>query len=191
MKILIINASPRPAGMISRLLGIIGQELKSHGAEVTDVSVSKMTVSPCRGCMSCRVSLRCALPADDAQSLLSMITQADAVVIGSPCYWGNIPGQLKLALDRIVYGMMGESSLDIPTPLHRGKRLAIVATSTTRWPWNRLFHQTSGVVRSLKEIFGWSGFKLVGTLQRGDTKRKPLSDRDMDKARRLARKLAR
>ena len=30
-------------------------------------------------------------------------------MMGAPCYWGNIPGQMKLLFDRIVYGMMRDT----------------------------------------------------------------------------------
>lgn len=189
MKALIINGSPRRDSKIKRLLDEIASELKSKGDEVRIVDISTLTVSPCKGCMACRSTLRCVLPDDGAQSVLQMIDWCDSLIVGSPCYWGNIPGQLKSLFDRMVYGMMGESPNDIPLPLHRGKKAAIVATCTTRWPWNRLFHQSSGVVRALKEILKWSGFKVVASYQRGDTKRRPLSDNDLRKARRLAQRL--
>lgn len=34
--------------------------------------------------------------------------------MGAPCYWGNIPGQMKLLFDRIVYGMMQLFASDMP-----------------------------------------------------------------------------
>lgn len=188
MKTLIINGSPRHNGKIKRMLEEISSELDKSGHEVKTIEISKLNVEPCKGCMACRSTNYCVLPPDDAQSVLLMIDWCDSLIIGSPCYWGNIPGQLKSLFDRIVYGMMGESPRNIPIPLHKGKKAAIVATCTTQWPWNRLFHQSSGVVRSLNEILKWSGFKVVASIQRGDTKRCPLTDKDLRKARRLAHK---
>ena len=45
----------------------------------------------------------------DAQRTLQKIQWADVLIVGSPCYWGNMNGHLKVVFDRIVYGMMGES----------------------------------------------------------------------------------
>lgn len=188
MKTLIINGSPRRDSKIRRILDEIAAELDAKGHEIKTVDIARLTVSPCTGCMACRSTLNCVLPQDDAQSVLLMIDWCDALIIGSPCYWGNIPGQLKSLFDRMVYGMIGKSSSGIPIPLHRGKKAAIVATCTMRWPWNRLFHQSSGVVRSLKEILKWSGFKVIASIQRGDTNRRPITDKDLRKARRLAHK---
>ena len=130
------------------------------------------------------------LPADDAQRTLAILKEADALVVGTPCYWGNVPGQLKVLLDRMVYGMMGESRRAVPVPLMQGKRAAVVATCSTPWPFNRWFRQSSGAVRALREVFRWSGIRLVATVERGGRQpARPLSSREEARCRRVVRKL--
>ena len=190
MNILIINASPRKSGNISQMLEVIEQEALNRGAEVNVVEVSKLTIRPCVACMTCRSTGKCVMPEDDTQRVLRMIVACDALVIGAPCYWGNIPGALKLLFDRIVYGMMGENSMAVPVALHKGKKAVIVTSSSTMWPFNIIMNQTRGVVRALKEILGWSGFKIVATVQKGGTFRHPeFTDADRNKCRKAARKL--
>lgn len=192
MNILIINASPKNKGNISQMLGVMADEAVAIGATVQQVSIAGLTVRPCTGCMRCRTTNQCALPVDDAQRVLEMIKWCDALVVGAPCYWGNIPGVLKVVFDRIVYGMMGESPRGLPRPLHKGKRAVVVTASTTPWPFNILFHQTSGVVRALKEILGYSGFKMAATVQKGGTKApagKGLTDRETRLCRKIMHKL--
>ena len=190
MKILILNSSPRRRGNISKMLEAMKQEAESGGAEVTFVHVSDLQVRPCIGCMKCRDSLKCCLPEDDAQEVLQAVKEADALIVGAPCYWGNLPGELKVLFDRMVYGMMGENSWGMPLPLHRGKKAIIVSTCTTPYPFNILYHQTRGVVRALKEILKWSGFKIVKTIERGGTKKHPeLSDKEMARCRKSVHKL--
>ena len=110
--------------------------------------------------------------------------------IGCPCYWGNLPGQLKVMFDRIVYGMMGETSRGIPIGLHKGKKAVIVSTCTTPYPFNIFFNQTRGVVKALKEILKWSGFKVVSAIEKGGTKQHPgLTEREMKRCRRVIHKL--
>lgn len=121
-KILIINGSPRKNGNISKMLEAIKEETEKQGANVSAVHVHDLQVRPCNGCMSCRKNLACVLPEDGAQSTLRLINSCDVLVIGAPCYWGNLPGELKILFDRIVYGMMGESPKGIPQPLHKGKK---------------------------------------------------------------------
>ena len=102
-KILIINGSPRKNGNISKMLEAIKEETEKQGANVSAVHVHDLQVRPCNGCMSCRKNLACVLPEDGAQSTLRLINSCDVLVIGAPCYWGNLPGELKILFDRIVY----------------------------------------------------------------------------------------
>ena len=129
------------------------------------------------------------MPEDDAQRVLALIQQADAIVIGAPCYWGNIPGQLKLLFDRIVYGMMRDTPR-FPEPLMKGKRLVCISTSTTPFPFNILMNQSRGAIRALREIGRFSGWKIVDTIERGGTATRPqLSPRDISKCHKAFRKL--
>ena len=132
------------------MLAAVREEAEERGFDVTCLSVSDLKVAPCTGCMVCRSRLSCVLPKDDAQRVLGLIEACDVLVVGAPCYWGNMPGQLKVLFDRIVYGMMGESASGIPKPLHKGKKAILVAACTTPFPFNILFGQSQGVVRALK-----------------------------------------
>lgn len=191
MNILIINASPRRRGLIARMLGIMEEEAKACGHTVEQILVCKQDFRPCTGCMYCRTHDACCLPEDDAVRTLEKIRWADALIIGSPCYWGNMNGHLKMLFDRMVYGMMGESPRGIPQALHKGKKAIIVSTCTTPFPWNILFNQTSGVVKALKEILKWSGFKVKGVIQKGGTKKNPnISMREEARCRSVVRKLS-
>ena len=135
MKILILNASPRPEGNIAHMLGAMREEAVRGGAEVCYEVVSRLHVRPCTGCMKCRSSRQCVLPADDAQRVLSLVAESDVLIVGAPCYWGNMPGTLKVLFDRMVYGLMGESTRGLPRPLHKGKRAILLTTCTTPWPF--------------------------------------------------------
>ena len=96
---------------------------------------------------------------------------------------------MKVLFDRIVYGMIGESASGIPRPLHKGKRLILVSASTTPFPFNILFHQSQGAIRALREIFRWSGFKTVGVIQTGGTKKHPVSEKKLRACRKAIHRL--
>ncbi len=188
--LLIINGSPRLKGNISCMLDIIRQEAESCGWGTETVRVNDLKIQPCTGCMACRSTGKCRLPEDDAAKVLEQIRNADALIVGAPCYWGNIPGQLKLLFDRIVYGMMGETPNGLPRPLHKGKRAVIVSTCTTIFPFNILFGQSRGAVKAVREILKWSGFKVVGTLEKGGTRKHPaLTEREKERCRKRVRRL--
>ena len=189
MKLLIINGSPRKKGLISQMLRIFHEQAIATGVEVTEVYANDLQIKPCMGCMACRSKRHCVLPEDDAQRVLTLIQQADAIVIGAPCYWGNIPGQLKLLFDRIVYGMMRDTPR-FPEPLMKGKRLVCISTSTTPWPFNIIMNQSHGAIRALREIGSFSGWKIVDTIERGGTAQHPqLTLRDINTCNKAFRKL--
>ena len=171
------------------MLDIVKDAAEAGGAEVNVVRVADLNVKPCTGCMSCRSTLKCALPEDDAQKVLELIDNADAIVVGSPCYWGNMPGTLKVLFDRMVYGMMGESRRGMPRPLLKGRRAWLVVTCTTPWPFNVWFRQSRGTVRALREVLRWSGFRVAGCIERGGTRQRPVDGRDLERCRRAVRRL--
>ena len=189
MKLLIINGSPRKKGLISQMLRVFHEQAIATGVEVTEVYANDLQIKPCMGCMACRSKRHCVLPEDDAQRVLTLIEQADAIVIGAPCYWGNIPGQLKLLFDRIVYGMMRDTPR-FPEPLMQGKKAVFISTCTTPFPFNILMNQSRGAIRALREIGRFSGWKIVDTIERGGTATRPqLSPRDISKCHKAFRKL--
>lgn len=179
--ILIINGSPRHRGLISQMLDIMYDEAVSKGYVVKMVNANGLKVRPCIGCMSCRTKNKCVLPEDDAQRILGMLQWADTVIIGAPCYWGNIPGQLKLLFDRMVYGMMRDTPR-FPEPLMKGKKAILVSTCTTPWPFNIFFNQSHGAIRALREICRYAGIDIIKTIERGGTRQNPsLTAKDIRK----------
>ena len=189
MNILIINGSPRRKGLLSQMLDIMREETEQRDDEVQTVYTNDLSIKPCIGCMACRTKLKCTIAEDDSQRVLKMMQDADAIIMGAPCYWGNIPGQMKLLFDRIVYGMMRDTTR-FPEPLMKGKKCILISTSTTPWPWNIWFKQLRGAIRALREICRYSGVKIVATIERGGTVMHPhLSEKDKQKCRKAIRKV--
>lgn len=189
---MIINASPRVNGHISRLLGMAKESLESDGYTVTEFAVATSVYRHCTGCMACRSKGDCVLPPDDAQRFAALLQDHDLILLGTPCYWGNMPGQLKGLFDRVAYAMASDNASLYPRPLMKGKRAAIIVTSTTPWPWNILYHQTTGTIRALREIFRYSGIRIAATLQKGNTRHHPgITPRDTRRLTHLLHRLTR
>lgn len=189
MNILIINGSPRRKGLISQMLDIMHQEAEQQGNKIDSICTNDLSIKPCIGCMVCRTKGSCVLGEDDSQRALAMMQKADAIIIGSPCYWGNVPGQLKLLFDRIVYGLMRDTPR-FPEPLMKDKKCILVSTCTTPWPWSVWFNQSRGVIRALREICRYSGFKIVATIERGGTAMHPeLTEKDKQKCVKAVKRL--
>jgi putative NADPH-quinone reductase len=189
MNILIINGSPRKKGLISQMLGIMRNEAEKNGDKVETVFTNYLNVRPCTGCMACRSKERCVLPEDDSQRVLRLMQAADAIIMGAPCYWGNIPGKMKLLFDRLVYGLMRDTPR-FPEPLMKGKKCILVSTCTTPWPFNIWFGQSRGAIRAMREIAQYSGFKIVATIERGGTaKHSEMTEKDKNRSRKAVRRL--
>ncbi len=189
MNILILNGSPRKNGLISQMLDIMREEAENRGDKVEIVRTNDLQIKPCVGCMVCRTKNQCLLAEDDSQRVLKKIQEVDAVILGAPCYWGNLPGQMKVLFDRIVYGMMRDTPR-FPEPLMKGKKCILVSTCTTPWPWNVWFNQSRGVIRAMREICHYSGFKIEKTIEKGGTAMHPeLSDKERQRCRDAVKKL--
>ena len=100
MKILAILGSARKGGNTHTL---IKEALKGAGAaKGTKVyDLSRMDIHGCMGCLGCRVdgSDGCILK-DEMQVLYKAIKDADAIILGSPIYYGEVTGQMKTFMDR-------------------------------------------------------------------------------------------
>lgn len=189
MEVVVLNGSPRRGGAVSQMLGHVAANLPEE-CRVEEIFVHDLRVRPCSGCMRCRTLGRCVLPEDDAHRVAELLRRSDALVVGSPCYWGNMSGELKVLFDRVVYAMTGERENGMPVPLHRGKRAVVVSACNTAWPFDSWFGQTRGVFRAVREILKWSGFRVAGTLARsGCRKRGGLTPREIVKCKKLAKKI--
>ena len=101
IKLCAVFGSPRRKGVTSTLIAELAAGIyETH--EVNIVRVQDLNMKPCIGCLKCRPDKTCILPRDDAHSLAEAVKSADLLVIGSPVYWGNMPGPLKVLFDRNV-----------------------------------------------------------------------------------------
>lgn len=185
MKILIINGSPQEKGTLAGLLHIAQENLKEKN-EVEWIDVVYLKFALCKGCMKCRATGSCILPEDDAHRMAEKIRQTDCLIVGTPTYWGNMSGHLKILFDRIVPLLMGETLKGMPLPKQKGKKAIVMATCNTIWPFNRMFSQSSGAVKAVKEILKWSGYQIIGDIQKAGVRKHPaLSLKDKKKIWRL------
>lgn len=175
MKILILNASPKPSGTISQMLSFLEDEIrmKNPSAEIENIRVSSLKFSACTGCMKCRAAGKCIFDRDEADIAGEKIACADFLVVASPCWWGNMTGSLKSLFDRNVFRLMGESKRGIPLALLKGKKGAIVTACTTPFPFNVICGQSSGVFSSIGEILKSAGIKITAKVCAAGTKQRP------------------
>ena len=100
-----ICGSPRKDGNTEYLLRRCLDRLASRGATVELIPLRDKRVEPCRACGACgrRKDGTCGIEGDDFPPLLERIRAADAIVVGSPVYFGSATPQLMALLDRAGY----------------------------------------------------------------------------------------
>ncbi len=94
-KTLIVNGSPRVNGNTVALIN----ELKQHlEGEVIEVSAFRSKISPCVDCRGCWKTARCVVQ-DDMEVFYE--DDFDNVVIASPVYFADLPGQMLNLISRM------------------------------------------------------------------------------------------
>ncbi len=188
--ILVLNSSPRKTDVTSTLLRIMADEARSGGAEVEWVDVNSLSIRPCIGCLKCRPDKKCILPRDDAHRVGELIERCSGLVVGSPTYWGNMPGPLKILFERNVpvleyYELY---TWRFPQPRHKGKPAAIVTASLSPFPFNYLPSQGSGALRAVRIILNAAGFNIRSQINVPMTRDLAhIGERWLAKARKLGR----
>lgn len=102
VKVLAINGSPRRDGNMSSMMREAGEQLSIRGIDVEHLSVADFDIRPCDACDECYEDAWSCPIEDDAVAVLKKMVAADAIMIGSPVYFGGVTAQLKALFDRSV-----------------------------------------------------------------------------------------
>lgn len=70
------------------------------GNSVTKVSMDKLDIRFCKGCLACQKLGRCAIE-DDANDVMRIVLNSDVVVWATPIYYYEMSGQMKTMIDRM------------------------------------------------------------------------------------------
>ncbi len=107
MKVIAINGSPRKSGNTATLLAEALKGAKSAGAQAEMIHLYDLDFKGCKSCFACKLKGgpsygKCAVQ-DGLQPVLRTIEEADALLVGSPVYLGNVTGETRSFLERLVY----------------------------------------------------------------------------------------
>lgn len=107
MKIIGICGSPRKNGNSAAMLDAALAGAAEHGALTERIDLFDLRYSGCKSCFACKrlggdSFGRCALR-DDLTEVLDKILNADAVIIASPLYFGEVPGAVRNLFERLWF----------------------------------------------------------------------------------------
>lgn len=102
MKAVAFNGSARPKGNTARAVEIVFGELKKEGIDGELVNIGGKPLAGCTGCNKCKANkdMKCALKDDGMNSYIEKMASADAIIIASPVYYGNVTASVKALIER-------------------------------------------------------------------------------------------
>ena len=121
MKTVIINASPRKKWNTAEVLDAARKGAESVGSEVEYVNLYDLVFKGCRSCLVCKrkdkTKGKCYWR-DDLTPLIEKIFDSDALIIGSPIYFGQPTSEFRALVERLIFCIM---SYDDGSSYYTGK----------------------------------------------------------------------
>ncbi len=107
MKVIAINGSPRKEWNTAILLNKALEGAASKGAETELIHLYDYNYQGCISCFACKLKDgesygKCAL-SDELSPILNKIEEADALILGSPIYFGMATGAMKSFMERLMF----------------------------------------------------------------------------------------
>ncbi|MGM0607399.1 MAG: flavodoxin family protein [Candidatus Muiribacteriota bacterium] len=124
MKVVGINGSPRNNGNTAGYIKEAFKVFENEGFSTEFVQLGGNMVHGCTGCRKCaeKLNRQCIFNDDPINKCLEAMFESDAVLIGSPTYFGNLTAETKALLDRA--GMVNKANGGL---LNRKAGAAVVA----------------------------------------------------------------
>ncbi len=108
-RVLLLNGSARRDGNTFTLLSEIKTQLKKHNVEGEIFQLGNLPVRGCIDCGQCQAKRlgKCVFDNDVVNQIISKMATCDAIIVGSPVYYGMPAGQVLAALQRMAYSAGG------------------------------------------------------------------------------------
>ena len=99
MKVMAFNGSPRKKWNTATLLEKALEGAASQGAETELIHLYDLNYKGCISCFACKTKGgksygKCAIK-DDLTPILGKVEEADALILGSPIYLGDVSGEMR------------------------------------------------------------------------------------------------
>ncbi len=156
MKVVLLNGSPRKGWNTHRLLMEAERGAKDAGAETQLIHLFDLEFTDCRSCFACKLRGNttngvCAVQ-DGLRPVLEQIHEANALILGSPVYFGDLTGETLSAVHRMLFPTMhyeNDGSHDQLLPVKKKCGLIVTMNATeeaVRQGYGSVFRNTAEVV---------------------------------------------
>jgi multimeric flavodoxin WrbA len=99
MNIIAIYGSPRLNGNTAMLLNQAVKGAREAGAQVEEIFLRKLKMSPCLEIYGCKTTGQCAIQ-DDFQKVKEFMLSADGIMLASPIFFYTVSAHTKILMDR-------------------------------------------------------------------------------------------
>lgn len=167
MRVLLISGSPHKQGNTFLALSEVAKQLEKNGIETELLQVGAKPVRGCIACGTCKSKgeNRCVFDDDLCNTALTAMAKADALIIGSPVYYGQPNGTLTSLVQRMAYAggaLMQNKPAAAVAVCRRGGATAALQTMlmpfqimnmplVTSQYWNIVYGRTEGEAALDKE----------------------------------------
>lgn len=105
MKVLLINGSARKQGNTFLALSEVAKTLEQQGIETEIVQIGTKAVRSCIACGQCMAKQlgRCVFDDDICNRVVEKLDTADALIVGSPTYYGQPNGGVLSLIQRMFF----------------------------------------------------------------------------------------
>ena len=105
MKVLLINGSPRQNGNTATALAEVAKQLTLEGIESEMVWIGNKPIRGCIACGQCKAKGlgRCVFNDDICNHISEKFEESNALIVGSPVYYGQPNGALLSIIQRAFY----------------------------------------------------------------------------------------
>lgn len=107
MNIMAFNGSPRNDWNTATLLNKVLEGAASKGATTELIHLYDLNYKGCISCFACKTKNgksygRCPVN-DDLKDVFRKVEEVDAIILGSPIYFGRVSGEMASFLDRLLF----------------------------------------------------------------------------------------
>jgi len=129
MEIVALLGSPRAAGNSSFIAERFLKAARRKGARTTVFALNKLRYRGCQACDACKTRMDHCVLKDDLSPVLDAVQRADALLLASPIYYGDLTAQMKGFIDRtFCYFTPDFRTNGHQSRLSSGKKLVMVLT---------------------------------------------------------------
>ena len=155
MNIIAVSGSPRKGRNTEQMLSSALEGAASRGAQVKMIRLYDLNFKGCKSCLACKRigAQRKCFVRDDLTPVLDELSNADAIIFGSPIYFMELTGVLHACLERFYFPFVTYSA-ERQTFFGRTLPIAFVYTMNVTEDWLKQIPIANRFAEVTEVLFG-------------------------------------